>query len=247
MTIRSARVPWARFLGEFLIIVVGILVALFVDRWNEGRKESDLERRYLESLIVDLETDVQRIAGLDSLTLTRVAAATRILSEIGVDTSQPDGFSTTDAWRRQADSMAEAMPLEGAVDWTGRVFRLEVASPTFDELTSTGNLRVISNPDLRRRLSEYYRRLDYVGFVNDEQGDVLWNGYHVLMRDHGVAVWDWPGTEAELRAIVTTIPQLEPHVRRARSSFYVQDFFVQPLSGEATLLIDLIRTEIGSH
>lgn len=247
MTIRSARVPWAKFLGEFLIIVVGILVALFVDRWNEARKENELERRYLESLIVDLETDVQRIAGLDTLTLTRVAAATRLLSAIGVDTSQPDGFSTTDDWRRQANSMADTMALERAVDWTGRVFRLEIASPTFDELTSTGNLRVIANPNLRRRLSEYYRRLDYVEFVNDEQGDVLWNGYHVLMRDHGVAVWDWPGTEGELRAIVTRIPHLEPYVRRARTSFYVQDFFVQPLSGEATELINLIHAEIESR
>lgn len=43
-----------RLSGEFVVIVMGVLTALGVDQWMEGRRERDLERELLQSLIEDL-------------------------------------------------------------------------------------------------------------------------------------------------------------------------------------------------
>lgn len=57
-------------LGEIVLVVIGILIALQVNTWNENRKDNDLELKLLKSLQKDLETDLTNISlkiELDSL------------------------------------------------------------------------------------------------------------------------------------------------------------------------------------
>jgi hypothetical protein len=49
--------------GEILLVVIGILIALQVDSWNESRKEADLEKDLLMGLRNDLEDDIEQIEG----------------------------------------------------------------------------------------------------------------------------------------------------------------------------------------
>jgi len=46
-------------IGEIVLVVVGILIALSINNWNEERKDIILERYYLESLIEELEKNIQ--------------------------------------------------------------------------------------------------------------------------------------------------------------------------------------------
>lgn len=67
-------------IGEILLVVIGILIALQINNWNNNRIESDKIRSYAKLLIEDLERDIQMvefsrrqatraIIRLDSLTL----------------------------------------------------------------------------------------------------------------------------------------------------------------------------------
>jgi len=52
------RIPLApRVIGELLIVVVGVLIAIWVDNWNAGRKEADQESDYLSGILFDLSSD----------------------------------------------------------------------------------------------------------------------------------------------------------------------------------------------
>ena len=42
------------FLAEFLVVVIGVLVALAVSAWWQSQQDRALERRYLEQLDADL-------------------------------------------------------------------------------------------------------------------------------------------------------------------------------------------------
>ena len=42
-------------IGEIALVVVGILIALQINTWNEQRKSNRMEHSYLENLKVDLE------------------------------------------------------------------------------------------------------------------------------------------------------------------------------------------------
>ncbi len=43
--------------GEIVLVVIGILIALQINNWNEDRKERRIEVRYLENLRADLKND----------------------------------------------------------------------------------------------------------------------------------------------------------------------------------------------
>ena len=47
-------------LGEIILIVIGILIALSINNWNENRKESKLEKIYLTGIKDDLEKDIEQ-------------------------------------------------------------------------------------------------------------------------------------------------------------------------------------------
>ena len=56
----AMRLDWRRLFGEFVVIVVGVLVALWVDQLREARVNAGLEIEYLESLVTDLESDLSQ-------------------------------------------------------------------------------------------------------------------------------------------------------------------------------------------
>ena len=47
-------------IGEILLVVIGILIALQVNNWNERRKENATVKIYLKSMLVDLNNDINR-------------------------------------------------------------------------------------------------------------------------------------------------------------------------------------------
>lgn len=44
-------------IGEIILVVIGILVALQINNWNETRKLNDLKQVYYQQILVDLEID----------------------------------------------------------------------------------------------------------------------------------------------------------------------------------------------
>ena len=48
-------------IGEIVLVVIGILIALSINNWNEGRKGRILELQYLEGIKTDLESDLPHI------------------------------------------------------------------------------------------------------------------------------------------------------------------------------------------
>ena len=46
-------------MGEIILVVVGILIALSINNWNEDRKEEVLELEYLERILTDLNANTR--------------------------------------------------------------------------------------------------------------------------------------------------------------------------------------------
>ena len=65
---RKALIPENRFgryffyaVGEIVLVVIGILIALQVNNWNENRKNRIYEKRILNELIVSLSRDLSTL------------------------------------------------------------------------------------------------------------------------------------------------------------------------------------------
>jgi len=54
-------------IGEIVLVVIGILIALSINNWNEGRKNSSLAKAYRLKLTEELDSDIDHLTFLDSM------------------------------------------------------------------------------------------------------------------------------------------------------------------------------------
>ena len=130
---------WIAIVVEFFIVVVGIFVGLQVDQWNQERKERVLESQYIQSIKRDLQADV---ADLDrTIEFARRRAQSGRLLITSIIENRIDDDPTEFVWAVY-NSLMLNYP--------------SYTRTTVDELSSTGNLRIIRDEPLKSLLAEYY-------------------------------------------------------------------------------------------
>ncbi len=129
----------ARLLGEFVLIVVGVLVALTVETALENRKDSQLRDEYLARLHDDIE--------LDRLAIDRRIA---FFSDVQRFSDEFLDWLGTD---RDIDQETLLASYYAAEIWPFLPVR-----NTYEDLQNTGNIRLLDDIDLRTRLSGYYNK-----------------------------------------------------------------------------------------
>ncbi|MFN1834948.1 DUF6090 family protein [Balneola sp. MJW-20] len=133
-------------IGEILLVVIGILIALQVNNWNEERRDSDLESNYLTLLKEELQNNADFIQRFYLDRYERKASALNMVR---------DHYQGTYAIE---DSLAYALEVGyGAVFSTQAIIS---NAAVYQEIISTGNLTVISDEDLRYQLMQYYSLMD---------------------------------------------------------------------------------------
>jgi hypothetical protein len=128
-------------IGEIILVVIGILIALQINNWNERRKERDQSVFYHEQLINDLE---MVIASLD----TDISWAATVKSQINSATKILDHGIANDSTLKVLDFAL------------GNYFRLNRQLPeitSYEEMKSSGQLNLIYNKSLRKDIADYLR------------------------------------------------------------------------------------------
>lgn len=128
-------------IGEILLVVIGILIALELGDLKQERTERHLEKEYLERLVIDLENDLSITEFIERTLVSKEENLIKVRSYIE-DPSIVLGDSVMLTLKRSYILGAE---LPNA--------RL---TGTFQELISTGNLRLIRNKDLRNNIVNFY-------------------------------------------------------------------------------------------
>ena len=126
-------------IGEIVLVMIGILLALQVNNWNENRKISNIE----QLLLRDLRTEIQsNIIALDTIIKSHSASLDAIitLDSIITNFSNKDQFNLSGRW----------------LD----LYRAHAFNMTYDPKTgilnsiiNSGKLDYISNRELRYKLS----------------------------------------------------------------------------------------------
>lgn len=154
---RKLQLDWRYAIGEFTIVLFGVLAALAVDNWNSERQNRALEFVYLDALLADLEKDLASIDHtMDGAQI--FAERGRILLEAIATKNIP--VSPRDF----VDAATTAAYLRFAT----------FTQATFNDLMATGNLRLIRDPELRGSISNYYNVAEARGQWNQN-----WREYQV--------------------------------------------------------------------
>ena len=133
--------------GEIVLIVVGIMIALEANEWKEERREAKLEASYLNRLRANIEDDIQ----LWSAHYPRLENKEAALSEI------LDWLNNPEFEEVRLRELATQITLGSQLAYS---MTSQSNRTTFDELVSTGQLNIISNSELRENLQYYYIKVD---------------------------------------------------------------------------------------
>jgi hypothetical protein len=145
MPILKQKLDWRSGLTELAIIVVGVLIALYADRWNERRQEAELEAHYIEALGQDLRADTAALAENAGAAADFAQHSRKLLSLL-------DGTS----WEGTPEELARSIEFAQFLAWN---YPAPLATGTIDDLRSTGNIRLIGE-DVRAALGSYYRAIE---------------------------------------------------------------------------------------
>lgn len=131
-------------IGEIVLVVIGILIALQINNWNDARKDRARELGYLRNIREDVSANIRE---LDDYLATRqqgIEAAQRILAHF-------DGKPIEDISAFNADSIR-------IYNWR----RFYLGDNTYQELIGSGNFALLSNPAVKDGLLDIeamYRKL----------------------------------------------------------------------------------------
>lgn len=160
-------------LGEIILVVIGILIALQINNWNENRKLSQSEIVYLKGIKNDLTQDT---LVLSSVILFHKKRLARIIAQ---DTSIELSFSEI------IGELPRVTPTEKIEYFfqTDRPYRPKMSS--YNSLISEGRASIISNKELYNEIQKIYE--DDVQALN-RISEGIWDKNNELGTKHAYEI-----------------------------------------------------------
>lgn len=135
-------------IGEIILVVIGILIALQINNANEDRKARKQEIKYLKNLQIDVLTELKNNDTIIGFRANKAKAAARLLNFKKLETAN------------------DIFELEGTIQtvfwWTTFI----PTNNTYKELLSSGNLNYLKNDSIKNYLLELDKK--YVAIDNAE-------------------------------------------------------------------------------
>ena len=165
--LRFPKLDLRHVLAEIAIVMVGILLALWVNDWNQARQDRATERRYLLNLREDVAADAQGLHDEQVAIRGYIASAERVLEVL----------------RGATGGTADPAQFVQDVDHAGFLRLFQPRDYTFRDMVATGSLRLLRNDRLKRSLVEYYGSFDALEFFTDAYRDQTWDRYDHALED----------------------------------------------------------------
>ena len=135
-------------IGEIVLVVIGILIALQINNWNENKKNTEKENKYLSNLSKEIIND--------SLSLERSWFKNR--------QKKIECLELARNYVMGNYSPMDTLLFINNVGFGGINSRASFtgSTRTYSELVSTGNLSLISNDSIRELIVQYYATKDFL-------------------------------------------------------------------------------------
>ena len=134
-------------IGEIFLVMIGILLALQINNWNEKRKDGLRASNYINRISEDLDRSITRSESVAKLnkSIFKSITDTQKLLERGTDLNAE-----------------EKEMVDYALLWFARTIYQLPNMLTYEEMKESGDLYLIEDIELRNDLAEYY---SYIGRV----------------------------------------------------------------------------------
>ena len=150
-------------IGEIILVVIGILIALQINNWNENRKDRILEHELLSQLQSEFKSNLEQLDQKIRLRDNMLSASLILLDYI----DNPE--------KRHKDSIIKYM---------GRTVTAPTFDPIVNDIISSGSIRLLQNTHLKEKLSRWTSEIIQV--TEEEQAWLKYrsNGYMATLLEY---------------------------------------------------------------
>src|SRR6056297_896564 len=145
--------------GEILLVVIGILIALQVNNWNENRKLSDERVKLIQSIESDFETN-----------RTRLTQTVDFYDEMNQALTRFQRLSDSDNLQLQKDS------LQYYASFAFEHMEIEPAMSAYHTAVSSGKLDLLNNNELVELFTEFLAKFADFKLHMDISGNIVYSG-----------------------------------------------------------------------
>jgi hypothetical protein len=223
-------------IGEIVLVVIGILIALQINNWNEERIETKQTVDLLNNMITDLKTDIS----LFDRDIERFEKSI-FGGELLLNTKNFDSMP--------ADSIYVLLP-------TKRIY-YRITNQTFEKLKNMGVSKILDSENLFNTITTYYTtqslHLEYV--ITWEENSTIQSSEMWALNDHFEAIVfaeiefiPYSDTEAVRKnALVKMVTSIKSknHIRQAISKKNRVLITLKSTKTDAETLISLIEDELN--
>ena len=178
--------------GEITLVVIGILIALQINNWNEERKKIQAIKVYFHNLANDLRDDLIKFSESEKSSTFRSSSSQYLLqlADEQLDNPAPDGH-LVGKWEGNF-IWQESIPIEYNADfikmaflWTHRIGLSEVALSAIEEMKKTEEYSFLNNDLLKDATTNYYTDWDFSFGPRSQEyiNRIISNWQNALMKE----------------------------------------------------------------
>jgi len=160
-------------IGEIVLVVIGILIAIQINNWNENSKQRHIEQGYLVSLKEEFKHNLLELDSMMNRNKFNSDNALKLSNHMGPDSPE----------------ITEKEYATLAMNLTNWEVQYRPNQAVLDEIISSGKLAIFSNNELKFALSSYNGKLFKVKFQEDE---------HSVIRFQIIAIMNAKGNAKRL-------------------------------------------------
>ena len=226
-------------IGEIFLVVLGILIALQINNWNEERKENAIIENYLNSILIDLKSDMNRFDGITESLDKQIKSNSSI-------------FISKDYQKKSIDSIVLII--------TSYFTDYKIVDQTYQKIKNSGLANQLGSKELNDAINNYYTIglysfnlfIDYDEKRSSEE-DEFWflsEDYEINPPHGGGEKLILPFVENEETRKQAFIKKIESNIGRnnlrnniSRKSLGIK--ITQKLKDRAKFVYDLINEELN--
>jgi len=141
-------------IGEIMLVIIGILIALQINNWNENRISQLRIGSRLINLTKDLETEIKEMTGILEASKSRIIVNKAIL----IGSNRLGSFSVEDTIFQEYNSKNFIEPNS----LISSLRTLDGNRSTYNGLISSAEFYLIKNQSLANSIQKYYAKVDEV-------------------------------------------------------------------------------------
>lgn len=185
-------------IGEIVLVVIGILIALSINNWNENQKKKEILKVYLQNYVEDLKDDKRNMKTLQDYNAFRYYSLQHLLKMSGEHQFKSSNsiyyvppLSNDRWWKGEFPEEYNKEFVQTVIEHSQGSHSHDLNQSTLNELKSIGFLSYLDNSKLKKSIKNYYQVWNWqLGEHEERKAWQLIETWENSLEDDGITTSD---------------------------------------------------------